>query len=145
MWLGTMVVVATWLGAQPPDAAARELARQAGTWRVVSFEREGTITPAEVTRSIVRVVEGDHVVWKRDGKSFAGTTIVLDPSKRPAAIDVIPDGGRSRGERVLGIYTFEGDELVICMADAGKPRPERFASPSGGKLTLMRFQKAAGN
>ena len=74
------------------------------------------------------------MVWKRDGKSFAGTRIELDPSRDPRAIDVIPDGGKDRGERVLGIYKLEDDRLTICMAAPGKPRPDGVQGREGERL-----------
>ena len=71
------------------------------------------------------------MVWKRDGKSFAGTTVVLDPGREPEAIDVLPDGGPSRGKRVWGIYKIEKDTLTLCMADADQPRPREFKAEKG--------------
>jgi uncharacterized protein (TIGR03067 family) len=125
----------------PPDAPAVELARHQGTWQVVSFVREGVESPKALVDAIVREVEGDHVVWKRDGKAFAGTRVELDVSKTPHAIDVIPDGGQNRGERVLGVYSLEGDVLVVCMADPGGDRPTSFEAAKGSKRTLMRFKR----
>jgi uncharacterized protein (TIGR03067 family) len=117
--------------ADKADALRREVARHQSTWAVTSFVRNGKVSPKEPTDTIVGVVEGDHVVWKLDGKSFAGTTSVLDPSKSPRTIDVIPDGGPARGERVLGIYKLDREILTICMADAGQPRPSAFEAPRG--------------
>ena len=128
-------------GAQEP--AKQELARHQGTWTAVSFRREGQETPAEIVRTITRTVEGDHVVWKRDGKSFAGTTVVLDPGRDPRTIDVLPDGGPSRGKRVLGIYKIEKDTLTLCMADPDQPRPREFKAEKGSKHTLMVFKRQA--
>lgn len=137
------LAVLTLIAPEPPstEAARAELARHQGTWAVTSFVREGKATPDEVARSIVRVVEGDHVVWKREGKSFAGTGLSLDPAASPAAIDVIPDGGRTRGEHVLGIYRLEGDTLTICMSDPGRPRPTAFEAPAKSGHTLMTFRR----
>jgi uncharacterized protein (TIGR03067 family) len=126
--------------ADDPDARA-ELDKHQGTWKVVSFQREGEETPKEIASTITRVVEDDHVVWYRDGKSFAGTTIRLDPSETPRAIDVIPDGGPQRGKAVLGIYRLEGDELTLCMAAPDAPRPKRFDAPKGSGQTLMTFRR----
>jgi uncharacterized protein (TIGR03067 family) len=123
------------------DDRRRELGRHQGAWRVTSFISDGVQSPPEVARSIVRVVEGDHVVWKRGGKSFAGTTVELDPVSEPKAIDVIPDGGRSRGKRVPGIYKFDGDELIICMAGPDQDRPKTFEARKGSGRTLMRFKR----
>ena len=123
------------------DDLRAEVARHQGVWAVTSFVREGKETPPEIAHSIVRVVEGDHVVWKREGKPFAGTTVTLDPTKTPHTIDVVPDGGRARGKVVPGIYKLDGDTLVIVMADPGKPRPTEFKAPAGSGLTLMTFKR----
>ncbi len=125
----------------PPTPVSKALEEHQGTWRVVSFQRDGMKTPDELARSIVRVVEKDHVVWKREGKSFAGTKLVLDPSADPKRIDVIPDGGRDFGKHVLGIYKQDGDDLTICMADADAPRPTKFEAGEGTKWTLMTFRR----
>jgi uncharacterized protein (TIGR03067 family) len=121
----------------------QELDKHQGTWVAVSFRREGAETPEEIVRTITRTVVGDHVTWKRVGKSFAGTTVVLDPTQKPPGIDVIPDGGPSRGKRVLGIYRLEGDRLTLCMADPDKPRPRAFEAEKGSGQTLMVFERQA--
>lgn len=118
-----------------------EMARHQGTWAVVSFQREGEATPPAIAASITRVVEGDHVAWYRDGKSFAGTTVVLDPSKPPPALDVTSDGGPQRGRVIRGIYRLEGDELTICMAAPEAPRPTTFDASKGSGQTLMTFRR----
>lgn len=118
-----------------------ERARHQGVWVVTSFVTGGKESAEELVRSITRTVEGDHVVWKREGKSFAGTTVTLDPSKSPATIDVTPDGGPRRGEPVLGIYKLEGQTLAICMAAPGKERPRAFQGEQGTGQTLMTFRR----
>ena len=76
-----------------------------------------------------------------NGKRFAGTKVVLDPTKEPKTIDVIPDGGRNRGERILGIYRLERDTLTICMAAPGSPRPSEFKAENGNGWTLQAFTR----
>jgi uncharacterized protein (TIGR03067 family) len=139
------LLVLAFLSQAPPtnrDIAEQAIAAQQGTWLAASSRRDGADAPAEIVRTITRTVENDHVVWKRNGKNFAGTAIVLDPSKMPATIDVIPDGGPSQGKRVLGIYKLEKDRLTICMADADQPRPREFKAETGSKQTLMVFTRA---
>jgi len=118
-----------------------DLAKQQGTWNAVSSRRDGIDAPEEIVRSITRTVEKDHVTWKREGKNFAGTGLVLDPTQKPPTLDVIPDGGPSRGKQVLGIYKLEGDRLTICMADAEQPRPRDFKAEKGSRQTLMVFTR----
>jgi uncharacterized protein (TIGR03067 family) len=122
-------------------SAKEDLEKQQGTWVAVSFRRDGQDTPQEIVRTITRTVEGEHVVWKRDGKSFAGTALVLDPGQDPKAIDVIADGGPSRGKRVLGIYKIDSNKLTLCMADPDQPRPREFKAEKGSGHTLMVFTR----
>lgn len=133
-----LVLLLPW--SQANDEAIREERdRHQGTWRATSSIYDGQEAPEQIVRSITRTVEKDHVVWKRNGRSFAGTRIELDPSRDPKAIDVIPDGGKDRGERVLGIYKVEKDRLTICMAAPGKPRPKDFNAQKGSGCTLRAF------
>ena len=124
------------------DAAKNELKRHQGTWIATSSTFDGLKAPDEIARSIQRIVTENHVVWERQGRRFAGTTIELDPTRDPKNIDVIPDGGRNRGERVLGIYKLDGERLTICMARAGQPRPREFKAEKGSGWTLQTFERA---
>ena len=138
----TAIVVCPWaLTIQAQEPANREIAKHQGTWLASSFRRDGQETPQEIVRTITRTVVKDHVVWKRNGKSFAGTAMVLDPGQSPKSIDVIADGGPTRGKRVLGIYRLDNDRLTICMADADQPRPKDFTAEKGSRQTLMMFTR----
>ena len=123
------------------DAVKNELKRHQGTWIATSSTYDGQKAPDEIARSIKHIVAQDHVVWERQGKRFAGTKIELDPTPDPKNIDVIPDGGPNRGERVLGIYKLDGDRLTICMARAGQPRPQEFKAEKGSGWTLQTFER----
>ena len=125
------------------DAAKNELKRHQGIWIATSSLYDGQKVPEDVARSIKRIVTDDHVVWERNGKRFAGSKIMLDPTKDPKTIDVIPDGGRNRGEHILGIYKLERDTLTICMAGAGSPRPGEFTAEKGNGWTLQTFTREA--
>jgi uncharacterized protein (TIGR03067 family) len=118
-----------------------EKAKHQGEWEVTSYIRDGKEAEPEIRASIRRVVEGDHVVWKRDGQSFAGTRFEVDPTKSPATIDLIPDGGPQRDKHVLGIYRLEGDVLTICVADVDQPRPLTFEAEPGSKKTLQKLKR----
>ena len=119
-----------------------DLERHQGSWAIDRSVRDGEDGPEEALRSIVRKVEGDRVVWSRDGESFAATRFEIDPDAEPKAIDLLPEGGPHRGERVLGIYRFEGDgRLTLCIAGPGDPRPSAFAAEAGVGTTLMTVRR----
>ena len=118
-----------------------ERERHQGTWQAVSFVRDGKETLKKIVDSIERMVEGDHVVWKRDGKSFAGTTMELIPGSDPAGIDLLPDGGPNREKRVRGIDKIDGDVLTLCTSDPDQPRPKEFKAEPGSGRTLMTFRR----
>ena len=131
------------LASDPPkdDAAKTAKKEHQGTWVCTSFESDGKKTKEEVFKTITRTVEDDHIVWKRDGKPFAGTTFEIDPKTDPKTIDVIPDGGPSRDKHVLGIYKLDGETLTLCMAAPDAPRPKLFEAKEGSKPTLMTFRR----
>jgi uncharacterized protein (TIGR03067 family) len=142
VFVAAMAVFAVSAAAQTDgDAVKKALTEQQGTWITKSSIFDDKPAPQALVRSIKRIVTDDHAVWERDGKRFAGTTITLGPDKDPKTIDVLPDGGPKRGERVLGIYKLEGDTLTICMAGPGQPRPNIFKAAKGSGHTLRMFQR----
>ncbi len=139
--VGLLVPMALFATIEDPAPLKKELEAHQGVWQAVSYRIGEKETPKEIVDSIVREVKGDHVLWKRDGKSFAGTKMEVDPTKSPATIDVIPDGGPHKGEKVLGIYKIENERLTLCMAPRTKPRPENWEAPKGSGISLMVFKK----
>ena len=139
--LGLVAASLCTAGIADDDVVKNELKRHQGTWIATSSTFDGQKAPDEIARSIQRIVTENHVVWERNGKRFAGTTIELDPKHDPKNIDVIPDGGRNRGERILGIYKLDGERLCICMAVAGQPRPKEFKAEKGSGWTLQTFER----
>ena len=81
------------------------------------------------------------MVWERNGKRFAGTKFVFDSTNEPKTIDVIPDGGRNRGEHILGIYKLERETITICMAAPGQTHPKEFKAEKGSGCTLQTFAR----
>lgn len=125
------------------DLTKAELARHQGVWATMTFEHEGQKGTDDVVKSVMREVSGDHVVWRRNGKPFSGSSITLDIKAIPKSIDVVPDGAQVQDKLVRGIYKLDGDTLTICMAEPGQPRPKEFKASKETHNTLMTLRRVS--
>jgi internalin A len=138
-------LIALLLAAEDPtdDAAKKEREKLAGTWKVISAERDGQ--PDKVSKDAVTTyaADGKFSVKFGDGSSGKGT-YTLDPRKNPKAIDFTMDSDPDEGKPHKGIYLLDGDTLKICRSDPGKPRPKEFATKtdSGHVLFVLTREKA---
>jgi uncharacterized protein (TIGR03067 family) len=134
---------------QPEDVAKKDLAKMQGAWTVESVRHSGADEPAESVAKDKVVIDGDKFTIKHDGRDEE-STIKLDPSKTPKALDVT----LASGEAMLGIYELDGDTLKIAVTGPPAKQPEekgraaKFESPEGSGLVLVvlkRAEKAAEN
>jgi RNA polymerase sigma factor (sigma-70 family) len=122
-----------------PKAKA-ELKRFQGTWVDIYAEKAGK----------KQEQVGDHEL-KFDGETFSVSdhgqvhengTIKLDPSKKPKEIDLRIRDKNNEEKTVLGIYTWDGENLKLCWGEpGGEARPMDFATtPEGGFLVVVKRQ-----
>ena len=125
------------------DEAAKlkaELKKFQGTWVDVYAEKAGK----------KQEPVGDHLL-KFDGESFSVAdhdhveekgTIKLNPSKNPMEIDLRFRHGDDEEKVVLGIYTWDGENLKLCWGEpGGGTRPTSFTTtPEGGFLVVVKRQ-----
>ena len=125
------------------DIAKKEREKLAGTWKVISAERDGQ--PDKVSKDALTTytADGKFSVKFADGTTGDGT-YQLDPGQSPKAIDYTMNYGPNKGQSHEGIYALEGETLKICRSDPGKPRPKEFATKtdSGQMLFVLARQKA---
>jgi uncharacterized protein (TIGR03067 family) len=123
------------------DDAAKvkaELEKFQGTWVDIYAEKAGK--PQEQV--------GDHQL-KFDGESFSVAdhghveekgTFKLDPSKNLKEIDLRIRDRNDEEKTVLGIYTWDGENLKLCLGEpGGGTRPKEFTTtPEGGFLVVVK-------
>jgi uncharacterized protein (TIGR03067 family) len=119
------------------EAAAADLNKMQGPWKVEKLEVKGTLGTQNARFTIQ--FDGKDWAFIRDGGFKISTArVVLDPTKTPKAIDLRLTSGPGEGEVQLGIYRFNEDgDLEICVAPArgagADRRPEKFTTkPSAG-------------
>lgn len=114
-----------------------------GNWRIDSIEDNGERLAADMVREkvaedgLVRIgVRGMSITSPRDERKQLWA-YRIDPTRTPRQMDIT-----TQFDTVLrGIYTFEGDRLLICVAKSEEaPRPTAFEAPQGSKQMLYRLR-----
>jgi uncharacterized protein (TIGR03067 family) len=112
----------------------------AGTWQALSYTLDGKAASADDMKKVKLVIDaGGKGSAYSDGKLFIASTITIDPTASPMAMDISFTEGNQKGKTALGIYKIEDDILTICRAEPDYPRPTEFASAAGSGLTLMTY------
>jgi RNA polymerase sigma factor (sigma-70 family) len=138
---GLAAVVPKALGAADDAAKVKaELKKFQGTWVEVYVEKAGQ----------KREPDGAHEL-KFDDETFSLAdhgqveetgTIKLNPSRNPMEIDLRLRGRNDEEKTTLGIYTWDGEDLKICLGEpGGGARPTEFTTtPKGGLLLVVKRQ-----
>ena len=150
-------LVFTGLRGEPISSGEIQRAMSTGTWRVVLTVLDESTPKPDIESNLTvwsneaklgdyaalqgawdmaqgrkLVFDGERV--RRDGDRGAAP-FALDESTEPKRID-LGDGAT----RVKGIYTLEGDDLMLCLAAPGADRPASFEG-AGTILTVARRRR----
>jgi uncharacterized protein (TIGR03067 family) len=117
----------------------------AGSWDILSMTDDGEVLAPDLIRAKfaengrVQVGTRNLAIVSPKGGERRLSAIRLDPSKTPSAVDVT-----TQFDEVLkGIYQFNGDQLVVCLAKRDDDdRPTSFAAPAGSGDLLFRLKMA---
>jgi uncharacterized protein (TIGR03067 family) len=133
----------------PAQEAKSDKDRVQGAWAVAALVVGGRPAPAEEFQGMRFLFEGDKLTFVPPGREDGGTVarrsfrVALDPTRKPAAVDVVALDGDYKGTASPGIYELRGDELRWCLSDdpENKTRPTEFASPEGTRLYLFTLKR----
>ena len=101
----------------------------------------GIEMPKNVLGKSTMTINGTkHAVHLADIEPYEGTHR-FDPTKDPKAYDTTVTTGTHKGDKQYGIYKLDGDELTICLASSGSPRPKEFKAPDGSNDTLTVWKR----
>ena len=114
-----------------------DLKKLAGEWKVESWVQFGQTVPMDATWSF----DGVNYTLVMPSNTEDGT-ISLDPAKKPGVMDLTITGGNCKGKDQPGIYKFDGDTLVLCLAWPGTPnRPTEFTSTAENSQILVTLKR----
>ena len=142
-----MFVCATGLGllAGLAPANGAEVDRFKGDWKVVELVEDGKTIPEEVIAEWLpsggrftiednAIQFTDHTTGKKQVKLFS-----LDETQSPKGIDFQT---REKERESWGIYRFDDDLLVVCLAHPEESeRPTTFSAKTGSKHMLMTLER----
>lgn len=123
------------------DAAKKDSDKLQGTWTFVSMERGGQAVPQSDAGPVI-TFDGDKFAVKAGDTVLQAGTQVLDPDKKPKAVDSKVTEGEGKGTTMLGIYEVDGDNLKACFDTEGKKRPTEFKTTAGDGHMLVVLKRA---
>ena len=123
--------------------AADDLEAFQGTWNVLGGESHGQDIPDNELPDGKLTFEKDHFEAIVGDDTFEGT-FKLDADRDPKTIDLAHEKGPHRDTTQYGIYKFEDEKLIFCVAEPGKPeneRPTEFRTRPDGNEMLLVFER----
>jgi uncharacterized protein (TIGR03067 family) len=124
------------------EAIKKDRKQIAGTWRVISYEKDGKKTPAEQLEKTRTIYSADgKFMVQREGKTVVAGSTEIDPTKKPKQSEATYTEGELKGKTVLAIYEIDGDSMRGCYALPGKERPTEFSSKAGSGHVLITYKR----
>jgi uncharacterized protein (TIGR03067 family) len=128
------------LAGKPDDAAEADLKAMVGKWKVEKAELGGKDATAVVKDVKLELAEGGKYKLDLLGQKDEGTFSV-DPSKKPAEMDIKGTEGPNKGKTIKTIYKLDGDTLIVCYELGGGERPAKFEMKADSKLFLAVYKR----
>jgi uncharacterized protein (TIGR03067 family) len=132
-----------WGQGDAKEAVAKEWKALEGTWEIVSIELQGKKAGLpEERKERLTFRDGTFAVVQGQEARDKGT-LNLDPMKKPKTMDMVSGGEGNKGKKALAIYELKGNDLRVCVAAPGQPRPSAFTTDAGSAnyITTMRRVK----
>jgi uncharacterized protein (TIGR03067 family) len=141
----TFVLIACWIAGgsialgQKPDAAA-DMKAMVGTWKIEKAEMAGMDATAFVKDVTLEIGEGGKYTVLILGQKDAGS-VSIDPTKKPAEMDIKGAEGPNKGKTIKTIYKLDGDTLIVCYELGGGDRPSKFETKPNTQQMLATYKR----
>ena len=128
------------LGNKPDDAAAKDLKALVGKWKLEKAELGGKDILALFKDLKFEIPESGKYKLEFGGQKDEGT-FTVDPSKKPAEMDITGVEGANKGKTIKAIYKLDGDTVTICYGLGGGDRPTKFETKEGTMQFLAVYKR----
>ena len=122
------------------EVSGDELQRFTGTWKIVELIENGQSVSLDHIQNYlpsgghIEVIDNTMLFQSKVDGGKQAKVFSIDPTVYPATISI---SNRDKPEG-WGIYRFEGERLIICMADPSiAPRPTDFTCRAGSNRMMM--------
>jgi uncharacterized protein (TIGR03067 family) len=115
-------------------AAAGEFKKFEGTWVVTAAQLDGDDLPDQLGQEYT--FAAGRLTLRKGERVLDTARVVLVPSAKPKAVDLVSDYLREGESPARFIYEFDGEVLRLCRGD--KDRPTSFAGKDQIVFTLRR-------
>lgn len=113
---------------------ASDEARLEGTWETATYEIDGKTSTSEKGRTLS--FRGATLTIADPTRGAFACRFRLDAARRPKHFDLI-SAAKGRDVVTKGLYSIEGDTLVLCLPRVGnEPRPAALSAPAGSSSRL---------
>lgn len=117
------------------------LERLQGEWTPLELITSGTPLQASYLPFGSRTQSGVETKVVFGGQTMVHAKIRFNESTTPTEVDYLNLMGKGRGTVSLGLFRWDGDEAVFCIAAPGALRPSDFNCDKGSGRTLSRWKR----
>ena len=122
------------------DKPAADLKALAGKWKLEKAELGGKDALGFLKDLKFEIGEGGKYAIELGGQKDIGTFSV-DPSKKPAEMDIKGTEGPNKDKTIKAIYKLDGDTVTICYGLGGGDRPTKFETKEGTMQFLAVYKR----
>lgn len=124
------------------DAALTATAEKLqGEWLPLELVTSGTPLQASYLPYGSRTHTGVETKVVFGGQTMVHAKVRFNEAAMPVEVDYLNLAGKSKGSISLGLFRWNSEEAVFCIASPGAPRPRDFSCETGSGRTFSRWKR----
>lgn len=112
-----------------------------GEWVPLELVTSGTPLQAAYLPYGTRVHAGVETKVVFGGQTMVHAKVRFHETASPMEVDYLNLAGKGKGSISLGLFRWDGEEAVFCIATPGAPRPSDFSCEAGSGRTFSRWRR----